>query len=623
MYAYAADLDHPPDASASYCVDRLLPILRRERWALVLDGAEVAQHETGAWFGRFLHPELGRLLEELASEPLPGVVVLTTRFPLPTLERRRFIRQVGLTTLDPISTRGLLRSLGVHGTDAELDALAAAGGFHAKAVELLGTFLTRFHDGRTGVRRPTQLSTPYCPMCRTWKAPVTRNGTLPACWPLFNVRLSAAAQDVIALATAFRDPPTEDRMLAYLQGPTVNALLHQTWGRHYASFQPPDNRLPALLQELIDLRLLERVGQAGQPSPVIDAHPLVRRAFEHVLGSTGRRQGALARAGFLRGRPDRRRPETLEEAREEVEMFHAYCDAGLWEEADSAFVALDNPKHRFLAPALERDLLLRFFPAGNWRQPPLWIGFGRRRSLAICLELLGDFTNALDAYPPADAALRGDALIALGQLRPLLDQPRAEHPWQTLWQAYRSHALFLAGRTTEAVALARSLVPVDVYEWVHIFECLLRAGQMAAMDLASVLFRPPHQTEHRWADLARQRMKADYLRVTSAASIDLDGTYCSLIEAYDRGGLPYERTLTRLGYSRWLLARNEFAAASEASDMALTLARQYAMRIVEADAWALAAAIARRSSEDGRAEEAEKQEALMRQEAGYLGNGRP
>ena len=79
-------------------------------------------------------------------------------------------------------------------------------------------------------------------------------------------------------------------------------------------------------------------------------------------------------------------------------MFHAYCDAGLWNEADSAFVALDNPKHRFLVPALERDLLLRFFPAGDWRQPPLWPGFGRYRSLAICFELMGHFADALAAY---------------------------------------------------------------------------------------------------------------------------------------------------------------------------------------------------------------------------------
>ena len=60
--------------------------------------------------------------------------------------------------------------------------------------------------------------------------------------------------------------------------------------------------------------------------------------------------------------------------------------------------------YRFLAPAFERDLLLRFFPGGDWRQPPLWPRFGRYRSLAICLELLGQFEDALAAYRDEDAA---------------------------------------------------------------------------------------------------------------------------------------------------------------------------------------------------------------------------
>src|SRR4051794_32552501 len=57
LYRYAAGLDRVPDVSASYCVDHLLPILRRERWAVVFDGTEVVQHEAGSWFGRFVHPE--------------------------------------------------------------------------------------------------------------------------------------------------------------------------------------------------------------------------------------------------------------------------------------------------------------------------------------------------------------------------------------------------------------------------------------------------------------------------------------------------------------------------------------------------------------------------------------
>src|SRR5205823_4916629 len=122
----------------------------------------------------------------------------------------------------------------------------------------------------------------------------------------------------------------------------------------------PAGWLAAQVQELIDLRLLERVGltpgDAGGGT-LIDAHPLVRRAFEHNLGAAGRRQSAQARAGFLHGRPDRRRPASLDEAREEIELFHAYCDAALWPEADAAYAALDKPRYRFLAPALDRDLL--------------------------------------------------------------------------------------------------------------------------------------------------------------------------------------------------------------------------------------------------------------------------
>ncbi len=472
LYAYAAGLAHASDVSASYCVDHLLPILRRERWALVFDGAEVAQYEDGPWRGRFLHPEFGRLLEELASEALPGVVVLTTRFDLPTLAHRRHARLISLSTLDAVSARGLLASLEVNGDEKALDAVAAAGGHHAKAVELLGSYLTRYHGGDAAALRDL----PEPPAVEGASPEEQRVVRVLAAW---RRALPAEAQDVIGLATAFRDPPTESRLVEYLVSAPVRTLLHETWGRTYEPFAArPAEWTTEQIDDLVHLRLLERVGRYGPASageaPVIDAHPLVRRAFEPVLGPAGRREGARARAGFLRGRPDRRKPATLEEAREDVEMFHAYADAGLWDEADAALAALDNPKHRFLAPALERDLLQRFFPGGDWRQPPLWPSFARYRSLAISLEMLGQFDDALAAYRERDAALRGDALIALGRLGPLLDRPEAAHPWQNLWRAYRCHALCLAGRVDEAVKLAQSLVPVDVYEWVHVFECLLR-----------------------------------------------------------------------------------------------------------------------------------------------------
>jgi hypothetical protein len=257
----------------------------------------------------------------------------------------------------------------------------------------------------------------------------------------------------------------------------------------------------------------------------------------------------------------------------------------LWNEADSIFVALDNPKHRFLAPAFERDLLVRFFPEGDWRKPPLWDGFGRWRSLAICLEMLGQFGDALQVYRPADAALTGDALIALGQLQPLLERESVPHPWQNLWRAYRAHALCLAGRTDEAVALARSLIPVDIYEWVHVFECLLRAGQLTEADVGGI----PLQQDG-WSSVVRRRMLLEWRRVSEPGA-NLEKDYRDLVEAFDRGGLPWERALARLGFGRWLRQAARTAEAKAVAAEALEIGERYGMRVVVGEARELVAAM--------------------------------
>jgi hypothetical protein len=578
LYGYAEGLGKAAEVSASFAVDRLLPILRRERWAMVLDGAEVVQHETGAWQGRFIHPELGRLLEELASAPLPGVLVLTTRFAVPMLERRPHAQIISLTALDLASGRDLLASLGVRGSGEQLEEAALASGLHAKAVELLGTYVVRFHAGQANRHREL----PGITEAEGSAEEVHVLRVLNA----FQQALAQETKDILTLATAFRQPPTEACLLDYLSSKPVEHLLHETWKRSYQPFAARTQTwLAERVQELIDLRLLERVGLSldkNQGTMVIDAHPLVRRGFEMTRGGV---EQAKARAGFLRGRPDRRAPATLEEAREEVELFHAFCDAGLWNEADSAFVALDNPKHRFLAPAFERDLLLGFFPNRDFHQAPLWPGFGRYRSLAISLEMLGQYEDALAVYRGDDWPLAGDALIALGRLEQFFERPLALAPWQTLWQAYRAHALSLVGRRDEALALAKSLVPVDIYEWVHVFECLLRLGELKAIDLESLLYRPPFAAEHRWSELARRRMKADYLRLTDPERAgDLDREYAALVDEYDKGGLAWERVLTRLSWARWLQAAKLPDRATVTFASALDLARRHGLRILERDA---------------------------------------
>ncbi len=627
LFRYAERMDQLPDVSASYCVDHLLPLLRRERWVIVLDGTEVVQHEQGSWYGRFVHPELGRLLEELASEPMPGVVLVTTRFPLPTLTARHHARVLSLESLDLESAVSLMQSLGVTGQPEDLRAAAELCGYHAKAVELLATYLRRFHDGDAAKHHTVP------PWSEDSNVSDTENAVSRVLAAHQGV-LSAEAKDILALATAFRTPPDERQLLSYLLSDPVRSLLHDTWKRTYPPFATRERAwLAGQLQELVDLRLLERV-RSGEgektESPtsmrLIDSHPLVRSGFDSILGGEG--QHAKTRAGFLSGRPDRRSPQSLEEAKDEVELFHAYCDAGMWSEADGVYIALDNPKHRFLAPAFERDLLLRFFPDGDTNQSPLWAGFGRYRSLAMCCELLGDFRQALQTYRTTDAALLGDALLALGDLEPLLKVEQMPQPWQTLWQAYRCHALAIAGRADQAERIARTVVPVDVYEWVHVFECLLRIGRLDALDLDSLLYRPPNSNEHTWSQLARQRMRFDYHRVANSMAVSETELhqFKSLLEDYDRGGLPYERALTRLSYARWLHSQQDFEQAQRVLDATIELARRHDMRVVLVDAIELRSETGEQRTEkrEGTGNREQGTEVKdLRKSIGYFGSVRP
>jgi hypothetical protein len=620
LYAALAGVKASGEVSASWCVDHIVKFLREGRWVVLLDGTEVVQYDAGPWIGRFFHPELGRLLEELASGPQSGVTLITSRFSLPDLARRPFARVISLSTLDAVSATNLLVSLGVHGSVVEIEDAARWAGLHAKAVELLGTYLAQFAAGSACAFRDLP-DPPRLEGNSDEEHHVTRVvAAYQACLP-------RETQDVLALATAFRDPPSETRLVDYLASDSVRVLLHDTWRREYLAFGDRESGwLKSQIDLLVDLRLLERVSRSPgaaeltKDEMVIDAHPLVRRSFDAVLGAAGRKESAGTRAGFLRGRPDRRRAASLQEAREEVELFHAWCTAGLWAEADAVIAALEKPRYRFMAPAFERDLLLQFFPSADRRQLPHWPGFRRHRDLAICLEMLGQFDEAIDTYPSEDAPLRGDAMIALGRFEPLLADVRPPHPWQMLWQAYRAHALCLVGRTDEALALACRLVPGDVYEWTHVFECLLRVGRLDVVDMNSFLYRPPREGESRWNEAGRLRMRADYLRVVVPGA-DPTADYLAALDEYDRGGLPYERALTRLGHCRWLLNRGEIASARSANRVTVELARRHRMTVMQADGLALEAEAAHRLGEDPR--QAIEAAASLRAELGYTGPERP
>jgi hypothetical protein len=119
-----------------------------------------------------------------------------------------------------------------------------------------------------------------------------------------------------------------------------------------------------------------------------------------------------------------------------------------------------------------------------------------------------------------------------------------------------------------------------------VFECLLRLGRLDAIDLQSILYRPPFAQEHRFTQLARERMRLDWQRL--AGDRTLGPAYSHLLNAYDRGGLPVERVLTRLSYARFLQSIGDSDQAHAINQVTLDLTRRFGMILLEFDALELA-----------------------------------
>ena len=75
----------------------------------------------------------------------------------------------------------------------------------------------------------------------------------------------------------------------------------------HSAIEDPRGHSSETVARLREARLLAPVDPSDPET--LDAHPLVRRGFENVLGTSS--SGAAARAGFLRGRPDRKTPVNL------------------------------------------------------------------------------------------------------------------------------------------------------------------------------------------------------------------------------------------------------------------------------------------------------------------------
>jgi hypothetical protein len=119
---------------------------------LVLDGLERVQRPPGdlkRGFGELEDPLLRQAVTRLAAGAGRTSCLITTRFPVPDLDRWEGCGYTRLEVdqLDRVAARQLLRRHGVRGDDRALDTVLDEYGSHALTLDHVGAYLAEFCDG--------------------------------------------------------------------------------------------------------------------------------------------------------------------------------------------------------------------------------------------------------------------------------------------------------------------------------------------------------------------------------------------------------------------------------------------------------------------------------------------
>ncbi|MCB1034057.1 MAG: hypothetical protein KDD47_09515, partial [Acidobacteria bacterium] len=127
---------------------RLAELVAQRRTLLILDGLEPLQYPPGVQAGELQDPAVATLLKGLANKN-PGLCVVTSRETVVDLAayRESTAPERKLERLSVPAGSTLLESLGVHGSNADLEALVKEVHGHALTLLLLGRYLKKAHGG--------------------------------------------------------------------------------------------------------------------------------------------------------------------------------------------------------------------------------------------------------------------------------------------------------------------------------------------------------------------------------------------------------------------------------------------------------------------------------------------
>ncbi|MEQ1812499.1 MAG: hypothetical protein ABL889_21395, partial [Terricaulis sp.] len=320
----------------------LAGLMQKKRTLLLLDGIEPLQSPAHVNLGRLKDKGLAALLTELARAN-PGLVVVTSRQPLPETEKIARVRNHALEELSPPAGASLLKRLGCWGAAKDLEAASREADGHALTLTALGGYIESVESGDIRKRdhfklgeitfTAEEMAAPDPTVRAAKKAARVMEGYIAAFTALDkSSKGDGIAERVLLNIIGLFDRPADGAAVkALLDGEPIAGLTDAMadWTAHQKA-----GRIAAAKKRLRTLKLLNDADPEDKDS--LDAHPIVRAHFAKALAEAAPEAYRAAHERLYRlyaAACVKELPDTLEEM---TPLFHAIghaCAAGLHEEA--------------------------------------------------------------------------------------------------------------------------------------------------------------------------------------------------------------------------------------------------------------------------------------------------
>jgi len=306
--------------------EHLADMLRQQRAVLVLDGLEPLQHAGKGMRGELKDRAMRQLLKSLAGLN-NGLCIISTRIAVHELSDRAHVVSHDLQNLAPADGVKLLQSLGVRGSDKEMEKAVREYGCHALALSLLGNVLRLRHEGDVFKRD-------------TLKELVKQDGNKES---QHAFKVMQAYEEWFADESKLAPELALLHLLGLFDHPIEKAVLQVLWDAQIPNLTAgiaTDDWLEAITTLRKEHHLLTQHvdpdGTNGIVGDQLDCHPLIREYFGQQLRETqpDAWQRAHARLyDYYKDLPEKlygkELPDTLEEMQSLFSAVAHGCAAGL------------------------------------------------------------------------------------------------------------------------------------------------------------------------------------------------------------------------------------------------------------------------------------------------------